>query len=365
MDTIINTELLEVINAVHYRPALSLILPLQAEIGLRKETKQALKIAADKAEKELTNQYPAEHCAVIMKKLSAMIDKLDIPTNKMGLAIYVSPIFEKAVFLNHVVEEKIIVDESFEIRDLVYSAKQQNNYLLLTLSSTTAKLFRYDSGSLIEVASNLPESIEEFINDAPEKVANFSDSQERKQVVVEKFLHHVDVELGRILSTQQRPVVVLTTEKIIGHFKKLTHHAESIIGYAKGYTNEATWKDYIDLIKPQLDRWMLMQEEKLLLRLDQAASRKLLVTGIINIWEQVSAGKSGHLVVERNYRFAAQRGPVTESIEPISEPYNEFSYIRDAVDDVMEMLLKKGDDISFVEDGRLASYGHIALISHY
>ena len=47
------------------------------------------------------------------------------------------------------------------------------------------------------------------------------------------------------------------------------------------------------------------------------------------------------------------------------EPYNKFSYIKDAVDDVIEKILEAGGDVEFVEPGILESYNHIALIQYY
>ncbi|MEI8059611.1 MAG: hypothetical protein WCG67_05590 [Ferruginibacter sp.] len=52
-------------------------------------------------------------------------------------------------------------------------------------------------------------------------------------------------------------------------------------------------------------------------------------------------------------------------IYKITEPYNKFSYIKDAVDDVMEKVLENGVDVEFVDDGVLKDYHRIALIKYY
>jgi hypothetical protein len=54
-----------------------------------------------------------------------------------------------------------------------------------------------------------------------------------------------------------------------------------------------------------------------------------------------------------------------EVIYKAQEPYNKFSYIKDAVDDVMEKVLETGGDVEFVEEGLLKEYQHIALIQYY
>jgi hypothetical protein len=365
MNLSIDPELKAVINATHYRPALSIILPLKANISMHEEMAHVFKITADKAEAELIRHYPKEQCKLIMDKLRSLLSGLVIPPKKRGLALYVSPVFEKAIFLNVPVQEKIQIDESFEIRDLLNDKKQQNRFLLLTFNSAKAKLYLVDSAGLVSLPSSISLSIDQFVNDAPEKAGNFSDARERKRILEDKFLRHVDTALGDILLSHNLPVMVLATEKTIGHYKKITRHYEVIFVYGRGYREELTLTELTDLVAPHLDAWKLKKEARLLERLDEAAGRKLLTSGIKEIWQQVATGAYGLLIVEQNYRFAAQRGANPEVIEAISEPYNDFSYLRDAVDDVIETLLKNGGDVAFVADDRLTHYDHIALIRDY
>ena len=46
-------------------------------------------------------------------------------------------------------------------------------------------------------------------------------------------------------------------------------------------------------------------------------------------------------------------------------PYNKFSYIKDAVDTLIEKVLENGGDVEFVEPGMLKDYNHLALIQYY
>ena len=48
-----------------------------------------------------------------------------------------------------------------------------------------------------------------------------------------------------------------------------------------------------------------------------------------------------------------------------TEPYNKFSYIKDAVDDVIEKVLETGGDVEFVDAAVLNDYQHIALLQYY
>ena len=71
------------------------------------------------------------------------------------------------------------------------------------------------------------------------------------------------------------------------------------------------------------------------------------------------------LVVEKNYMFPAQHSSSADKIEKLEEPYNRFSYIKDAVDDVIERVLDNGGDVEFVDEGLLKEYEKIVLINYY
>ena len=116
MNPIISPEIQEVMKAVHYRPAVSIIMRFETKVKRRNELIYSLKITADKVEKELEQSYPAEISLLVMQKIRQVISNLKVDVLKKSIAIYVSPVFEKVIYLDMTVEEKIIIDESFEIK---------------------------------------------------------------------------------------------------------------------------------------------------------------------------------------------------------------------------------------------------------
>jgi hypothetical protein len=365
MNPSVTPEMREVIEALHYRPAVSIIMPFEPKISLQTEVTHSLKTAADKVELELLKNYPEDICVLVMQKLHALIKNLKFDQHKKSIAIYVSPVFEKVLYLDIAVEEKIIVDDSFEIRDLVYSKKQLNKYLVLLLSGKQSHIYLGDSSTLVRIDVDLPESIYAYVNDAPERVANFSDMTERKQITVHKFLYHIDSALDDILNTYHLPVFVLGAEQILGHFKKFTKHAEAVIAYVKGNYDEATFPQLEEILKPHITAWREVKQKELLNQLEDAAGKKKLAVGMSDVWREAFDHKGRLLVVEKNYRYAAQHGASEDVIEALAEPYNKFSFIRDAVDDVIETILQNGGDVEFVDENVLKDYQHIALIQFY
>ena len=119
MNTVLTPAITEVIEAVHYRPAISIILPFEPKMSPKTALQHSLAAAVKKVEKELDENYQADMALLMMQKIKLIVKQLNFNTHKKSIAIYVSPVFEKVLYLDIVVEEKIMVDESFEIRDLV------------------------------------------------------------------------------------------------------------------------------------------------------------------------------------------------------------------------------------------------------
>lgn len=364
MNKSLKPEIREIIEAVHYRPSISLIMPFKANISLEIEFEQSFKIATDKIERDLKNNYPLEIAELMMLKLKTAVEKVNPKVLKKGVAIYISPIFEKIVYLDVPVRERIVIDESFEIRDLIYSKKQFTRYLLLLLSAKQYSLYLGNLNQFVKIEANIPESIDAYKNDWPEKVANFTDSADRKQVVIHKFLQHIDADLGRVIHEHQLPVFAMGAKKILGHFKKISKHQDAIAGYISGNYNKLGFSKLEEVLKSHLELWRTEKDKATIKTLDVAEGKNKLIKGIKPVWEAVMNNLGNKIFVESDFMFSAQRGAKPDLIEELQAPYNEFSYIRDAVDDLIEKAIVNGGDVDFMQPDSLKNYERIALVTY-
>lgn len=365
MNKVLTTEIREVMEAVNYRPTVSLILPFDPKMGFKAEISYSLKVACDKVEKEIKDKYPGEAGMLVMKRLRALVNGLNFNTHKKSIAIYVSPLFEKVLYLDIPVQERIVVNDSFEIRDLVYAKKELHKYLVLLLSYNECKIYLGNSTTFVKIVSNPVKSIHSYVNDVPERIANFSDMQDRKEVLMDKFLHQIDNNLDIILNAYRLPLFVIGTKRISGHFKKLTRHGNKVLAYIHGNYEEADAHELLEVLKPHVSDWRSVINKDLMNRLDEAYGKNTLATGIKNVWREAMNNKGRLLVVEKNFTYAALHGARADVIYESIDPHNNVSYIHDAVDKVIEKVLESGGDVEFVDQDLLKDYGHIALLQYY
>src|SRR6476659_1164360 len=121
----------EAVTAVKYLPAVSIIMPFTPVITLKQDLEYRIKIVMDKVEAMLNTHYKAEMVMPVILKLKNLVRNLNYNTHKKSIAIFVSPVVEKIYYLDVYMEDKIVIDQSFKIRDLVYYKKQKVEYLVL------------------------------------------------------------------------------------------------------------------------------------------------------------------------------------------------------------------------------------------
>jgi hypothetical protein len=352
-----------VFDAVKYLPAISIMMPFEPKLSSKNELEYRMKMAMSKVESELSDTYPAEKTRPLINRLHQLAGNLNYNTHKKSIAIFLSPMVEKVFYLDIRVEEKMVIDETFEIRDLVYNKKQTIQYLLLLLSADLSTMYLGDSSGLLLIKSNHASQLTE--KDMPEKVANFTDAESKKEISLNRFLHQMDQGLSIILKAYPLPVFVLGAEKVLGYFKKQTVHEKSIVQYVHGNYNEAKEDDIRKVIEPYIQNWRQVRDLDLLHQLESARDVKKLAYGINEVWHTAEHQNCRLLVVEKDFMYPARKAD-----EPgIIYPENEFSgnpfYIKDAVDDVMQKVLENGGDVEFVDNGVLGEYGRIALIQYF
>src|SRR6185295_8284129 len=90
----------QVLNVLKYQPAVSIILPFEPKMSIKAELEHALKLACQQVEKELRASYPDEQAMPVLEKLRTLIRNLDYSTYKKSIALFVSPLLEKVLYLD-------------------------------------------------------------------------------------------------------------------------------------------------------------------------------------------------------------------------------------------------------------------------
>ena len=343
-------------------PAISILLPFEPKMSLKHELDHKLKTIAGKIEKELLTNFSAEKAIEVVKKLQHILAHLNFDTHKKSIAIFISPEIEKVYYLDIFIKERIIIDDSFEIRDLIDNKNQSREYLILHLTGKRSKIYLASNKTIQVIKTNVADNIYSYERDMPERVPHFDDPKKHKEILLEKFLHQMDDGLTIIHNAFPLPVFVIGSEKILGHFKKITKNQSAIIEYAHGGHEDLTESEIAKIIEPNIVDWNRIKQVTLSKQIEKANGEHKLASGIKEVLEAAIHKNSRLLVLEKDFSYPIK---VAGGEEKEKNESDHFFYINDMVGSVIEKVLEYGGDVEFVDNGQLKDYDHIALIKYY
>ncbi len=353
-----------VIEAPHYLPAISIIQPFEPMMSSKSELEFKLKRAVEKVESQLMTNYSIDKALPLLLRLNFLIHNLNYNTHKKSIAIFLSPVTEKVYYLDIHVEERIVVDESFKIRDLIYCKKQNIEYLVLMLSEDKSKMYLANGPRFTLIKSNVLDNIFVYNTDTAENEAGFS-NHNGKEILLDKFLHHMDEGLTLILNAYKLLVFVVGTEKVVEHFKKITKNAEKLANFINGNYADATEAEMHEILQPCIQDWKMIKQQNILQEIGKAVDYEKVAFGIHDVWNAATHKKSRLLVVEKDFIYSAHLGVGRDTTFKAGSVLNSPFYIKDVVDEVIEKVLQNGGDVEFIENNMLKDYGRIALVQSY
>lgn len=347
-------------------PAISILLPTHTpEAGItnfRERLAQLLR----QAEFQLTETYSKAKATGLMTRLHHVVNGIDLSSTGSGLAIYVSDGIEKIFHLPFQVTEKLVIDESFEIRDLLYAAKINRSYMLVLISRNEVRtLMGYGKALLTVNMEGMPENIKDVTTHHSLPGWDYLDKKAFDEGNLNKFIHFIDTTIHREMIGQNIPLIIFGDSKILGHYKKTSKMTKDILDFVEGNFEHASKKELLHKIEPSLLKLAVENELKAMKELEIAVSKNQVASGISQVWRVAAEARGRILLVEKEYRESARLGPDGYTLIVDNNVPSAHNRIEDAVDDIIEMVLKNKGDIVFVKDGSLADFQKIAIINRY
>ncbi len=296
-----------------------------------------------------------------MARLQQLTDAIDYRNTADGLAIFVNHDFAQAYSIPHTLPERIVIDETFATRNLVYALNRSARYWVLVLSEQPTRLYEGTSDTLIEIqntgfpmthegpggATNLPGG--EGVNRSAHR-----DEHHRQ------FFRQVDAAFTAVAGGDPQPLVVVGVDRNLAFFNEVTNHRNAIVATLLGSHDKTSPHELSKLVWPLVDAAVLQKKQRALVELDQAVSEQKVVSTAGEAWRMAHEGRGKLLLVEKGFHFP---GHVDESglqLTPADDA-TQPGVIDDAVDEIIEMVLRKQGEVVFLEDGQLAQHQRIAL----
>ena len=153
-------------------------------------------------------------------------------------------------------------------------------------------------------------------------------------------------------------------DRYLAFFKEVSDHKDAISATLEGSHDSTPAHELGELVWPVVKKALAEERQKYLEDLDQAVGERKFASTISDVWQMAQAGRGRLLLVEEDFHYPAKVDESGLHISPADE-LEDPDVLDDAVDEVVTVVLEKGGEVVFLENGQLDAHSRIALILRY
>jgi hypothetical protein len=176
----------------------------------------------------------------------------------------------------------------------------------------------------------------------------------------EAFLRSVDRALGTYLRLHPAPLVIVGARRTLARFLALSRNTGRLAGTIHGSHARTPLPVLVGLVRPVLERYLRSRQDEALALLEARADAGRLVSGVPATWLAARAERPEMLAVEQGLFYPARLSSDGDLLIP-ADDVEHPEVIDDAIDELIETVLRRGGWIALIEDGLLAEHNRIAL----
>jgi hypothetical protein len=352
---------LKELQALTKVPALSILLPTHRTSPDNKQDPIQVKNLVKEASDRLSEEFSARELEPLLKNLDELVNDIDYAYALDGLALFVAHDFAKKFYLPFTVPQRVIIDQTFATRDLVYGLHRAQRYWVILLSQNASRLLAGNGETLEEVNNkDFPLQMEgpgatTVLPDSAD--SSYLDDRHRR------FFQSVDRAFTAYAEDDTLPIVLGGVIRQISFFQEVSQYTAQVAGTLTGNFDKATLSQLVPEVWPIVRGVREQQRVDALASLDAAMGEGKVVSAIEEVWRLAQDGRGKLLLVEKGYHIPAV---VDESggLQVVDEA-GGTEVMDDAVDEIIEAVLAKGGEVMLLDDNALTDHHRIALTLRY
>ncbi|HMQ33548.1 MAG TPA: hypothetical protein PKD53_22645 [Chloroflexaceae bacterium] len=361
-----NRQDIKALAAVGGYPCLTITLPTHRTSPDNRQDPIRLKNLVAEAAARLSGELGRREAESVLRRLEGLADQIEHQHNLDGLALFVADDVARAFRLPFSLPERVVVGESFFLRDLVYAYNRSPHYWVLALSEQPTRLFEavrddleeLTAGSAFPMAHGGPGGARGLPNDPAINASQLRDEHHRS------FFREVDQALGAYMADDPQPLALVGVDRYLAFFGEVTSHGDAIVATIRGNHDQTSAHELGKLVWPPVREALAEQRRAIFDRLNAAVGGQRSASTLGEVWRFAQEGRGQTLVVEEGYHEAAALDETGMRLLPAGDGAGPRA-LDDAVDEVIAAVLDKGGRVVFVDDGTLAAHSRIALILRY
>ncbi len=345
-------------------PSVSLLAPTSRTAPANQKDRIVVKNLLTKGLERLHGEFSKREVAALVQNLNKLVDKVDWEHALDGLALFASKDSATAIQLPFKVRPRVVIDETFATRDLVYTLNRAPRYRVLVLSEKPTRLFE----ALTNVLTEDTQKPFPMVHKGPGGATRLPGGQGINRSAVRdeshrEFFRKVDVALAAIQKEDPLPVVVVGVDRYLAFFHEVTKDPDAIVGLVAGSHDATSPSALGKLVWPVFKAGSTLKRTRALVRLAEAVKANRHASGIIQAWRAAFDKRCQTLLVETGFEYPADVSEQGDQLLPYTG--KGAAALDDAVDELIEKVLADGGEVFFYEPGALDIHQKIAAVLRY
>lgn len=343
-------------------PSVSILLPTHRTSPDNKRDPIVLKNLATEATDRLVEMLGKRDAAPMIRKLEAQVAAIDLRRTLDGMAIFVNDAHAGVYLLPVPLNPRVVIDDTFVTRDLVFALNRSPRYWVLALSEQPTRLFEGVRETLVEVrGGGFP--MEHTGPGGSQALPKLTDKSKYEDEHHQQFFRRVDQALAAFTKADPLPICVVGVERWLSRHRSVTNHKD-IVATVTGNHDQTPPHELGKLVWPVVADALSVKRRRALDALDAAVGAQRFSSGLSDSWRRAQDGRGELLLVEQDYHQAARLDEDTNQLRLVAAD-DASATMADAVDDLIELVLAKQGNVVFVDDGALEGHGRVALTLRY
>jgi hypothetical protein len=230
-----NRKELQQLQAIRDYPSISIVAPTHRTAPDNLQDAIRVKNLFTESTNRLLKEFSQREVEPLLERLDFLIEEIDWRHTLDGLALFASKDFATRFDLPFPVRERVLLDESFATRDLVFAMNRSPRYWVLVLSEQPTRLFEAVRGNLQEsragdfpVEHQGPGGATAMPGGHGVQQSAYRDAYDRK------FFRKVDRELTKVLADDPLPLIVTGVTRNLAFWDEVSTNKSNIVGTLEG-----------------------------------------------------------------------------------------------------------------------------------
>ncbi len=360
-----NRHDIRLLQAVRHYPAVTITLPTHRTSPDNKQDPIRVKNLVTEATNRLLGEFSRREVEPLLSRLDALVNDIDYRYTLDGLALFVNRDIGRRFILPFTLPERVVVDETFWTRGLVFALNRTPRYWVLALSEQPTRLFEGVREHLQEITDEGfpmthtgPGGERGLPNDPAVNRSAYRDERHRQ------FFRQVSAALTPFISDDPLPLALVGVDRYLAFFREVSPHASAVVTTVTGNHDKTPAHELGKLVWPLVEQNLAIRRAEALKELDAAVGAQKYASTLGEVWRFAHEGRVDVLLVEEDYHQAVQVAGDGMTLTPVDDPALP-GVLDDAVDEIIAIVLDKGGRVVFVDNGALPQHQRIATILRY